>query len=159
MIKANKYRTVSCGELREENIGQQVRVAGWVENIRDHGGVMFLDIRDQYGVTQVVVHDDSMLEGVNRECSVTISGKVVKRDDDTVNNKIATGTVEVVAESLTVLGKCKNNLPFEVVTSTSVNEDARMRYRFLDLRNPKVHNNILLRSQVITHLRNKMNAS
>ncbi len=156
-MKANIYRSVTCGDLRETNIGEEARLAGWVENIRDHGGVMFLDIRDQYGVTQVVVHDDSMLEGVNRECSVTISGKVVKRDDDTVNNKIATGTVEVVAESLTVLGKCKNNLPFEVVTSTSVNEDARMRYRFLDLRNPKVHNNILLRSQVITHLRNKMN--
>ncbi|MBQ6498672.1 MAG: aspartate--tRNA ligase [Ruminococcus sp.] len=156
-MKANIYRSVTCGDLRETNIGEEARLAGWVENIRDHGGVMFLDNRDQYGVTQVVVHDDSMLEGVNRECSVTISGKVVKRDDDTVNNKIATGTVEVVAESLTVLGKCKNNLPFEVVTSTSVNEDARMRYRFLDLRNPKVHNNILLRSQVITHLRNKMN--
>jgi aspartyl-tRNA synthetase len=156
-MKANIYRSVTCGDLRETNIGEEARLAGWVENIRDHGGVMFLDIRDQYGVTQVVVHDDSMLEGVNRECSVTISGKVVKRDDDTVNNKIATGTVEVVAESLTVLGKCKNNLPFEVVTSTSVNEDARMRYRFLGLRNPKVHNNILLRSQVITHLRNKMN--
>ena len=156
-MKANIYRSVTCGDLRETNIGEEARLAGWVENIRDHGGVMFLDIRDQYGVTQVVVHDDSMIEGVNRECSVTISGKVVKRDDDTVNNKIATGTVEVVAESLTVLGKCKNNLPFEVVTSTSVNEDARMRYRFLDLRNPKVHNNILLRSQVITHLRNKMN--
>ena len=156
-MKANIYRSVTCGDLRETNIGEEARLAGWVENIRDHGGVMFLDIRDQYGVTQVVVHDDSMLEGVNRECSVTISGKVVKRDDDTVNNKIATGTVEVVAESLTVLGKCKNNLPFDVVTSTSVNEDARMRYRFLDLRNPKVHNNILLRSQVITHLRNKMN--
>ena len=142
-MKANIYRSVSCGDLREEHIGEEVRLAGWVENIRDHGGVMFLDIRDQYGVTQVVVHDDSLLEGVNRECSVTISGKVIKRDEETVNNKIATGTVEVAAETLTILGKCKNNLPFEVVSSTASNEDVRLRYRFLDLRNPKVHNRIL----------------
>ena len=152
-MQANIYRSVTCGDLREEHIGQEVRLAGWVENIRDHGGVMFLDIRDEYGVTQVVVHDDSMLADVNRECTVTISGKVVKRDEDTINKKIATGMVEVVAETLTVLGKCKNNLPFEVVSSTATNEDTRLRYRFLDLRNPKVHNNILLRSQVISFLR------
>ena len=83
MIKANEYRTVTCGELRESNIGQQVRVAGWVENIRDHGGVMFLDIRDQYGVLQVVVHNDELLKNINKECTVTLSGEVVKRDDDT----------------------------------------------------------------------------
>ena len=156
MMKANIYRSVSCGDIRESYIGQEVRLAGWVENIRDHGGVMFLDIRDQYGVTQVVVHDDILLDGVNRECTVTVAGKVVKRDEDTVNKKIATGTVEVVADTLTVLGRCKNNLPFEVVTSTSVSEDVRLKYRFLDLRNPKVHNNILLRSQVIAFLRAKM---
>ena len=155
-MKANIYRSVSCGDIREEHIGQEVRLAGWVENIRDHGGVMFLDIRDQYGVTQVVVHDDSLLEGVNRECTVTISGKVVKRDEETINNKIATGTVEVAAESLTILGRCVNNLPFEVVSSTATNEDVRLKYRFLDLRNPKVHNKILLRSQVISFLRAKM---
>ena len=155
-MQANIYRSVTCGDLREEHIGQEVRIAGWVENIRDHGGVMFLDIRDEYGVTQVVVHDDSMLADVNRECTVTISGKVVKRDEDTINQKIATGMVEIVAETLTVLGKCKNNLPFEVVSSTATNEDTRLRYRFLDLRNPKVHNNILLRSQVISFLRQKM---
>ena len=155
-MQANIYRSVTCGDLREEHIGQEVRLAGWVENIRDHGGVMFLDIRDEYGVTQVVVHDDSMLADVNRECTVTISGKAVKRDEDTINKKIATGMVEVVAETLTVLGKCKNNLPFEVVSSTATNEDTRLRYRFLDLRNPKVHNNILLRSQVISFLRQKM---
>ena len=155
-MQANIYRSVTCGDLREEHIGQEVRIAGWVENIRDHGGVMFLDIRDEYGVTQVVVHDDNMLKDVNRECTVTVSGKVVKRDEDTINKKIATGMVEVVAETLTVLGKCKNNLPFEVVSSTATNEDTRLRYRFLDLRNPKVHHNILLRSQVISFLRQKM---
>ena len=156
MTKANIYRTVNCGELREENIGQQVRVAGWVENIRDHGGVMFLDIRDQYGVLQVVVHDDYLLKGINKECTVTLSGKVVKRDEDTINEKIATGLIEVHTEDIKVLGKCKNNLPFEVATSTNTNEEVRLKYRFLDLRNPKVHNNILMRSNVIAYLRRQM---
>ena len=156
MIKANIYRTVSCGELREENIGQQVKVAGWVENIRDHGGVMFLDIRDEYGVLQVVVHDDELLKNINKECTVTLSGEVVKRDEDTINKKIATGFVEVHTDDIKVLGKCKNALPFEVATSTNTSEDVRLKYRYLDLRNPKVHNNILLRSKVISFLRSKM---
>ena len=155
-MKENLYRSLTCGDIREEHIGQQLKLCGWVENIRDHGGVMFLDLRDQYGVTQVVVHDDSLLKGVNRECTVTVSGKVVLRDEDTINKKIATGTVELHADTLTVLGKCKNNLPFEVVTSKETNEDIRLKYRFLDLRNPKVHNNIVLRSQVISYLREKM---
>ena len=157
MIKANQYRTVTCGELREENIGQEVRVAGWVENIRDHGGVMFLDIRDQYGVLQVVVHNDELLKGINKECTVTLSGKVVKRDEETINSKIATGYVEVHTDDITVLGKCKNALPFEVATSTNTSEEVRLKYRFLDLRNQKVHNNIMLRSPIITFLRAKMN--
>ena len=157
MIKANQYRTVSCGELREENIGQEVRIAGWVENIRDHGGVMFLDIRDQYGVVQVVVHNDELLKDINKECTVTLSGKVVKRDEDTINSKIATGFVEVHTEDIKVLGKCKNVLPFEVATSTNTSEEVRLKYRFLDLRNQKVHNNIMLRSQIISFLRSKMN--
>lgn len=157
MIKANQYRTVTCGELREENIGQEVRVAGWVENIRDHGGVMFLDIRDQYGVLQVVVHNDELLKGINKECTVTLSGKVVKRDEETINSKIATYYVEVHTDDITVLGKCKNALPFEVATSTNTSEEVRLKYRFLDLRNQKVHNNIMLRSQIITFLRAKMN--
>ena len=156
MIKANEYRTVTCGELREENIGQQVRVAGWVENIRDHGGVMFLDIRDEYGVLQVVVHDDALLKNINKECTVTLSGEVVKRDEETINKKIATGYVEVHTEDIKVLGKCKNVLPFEVATSTNTGEDVRLKYRFLDLRNPKVHENILFRSRVVAFLRQKM---
>lgn len=156
MRKENKYRTHYCGELRESDIGQSVRVAGWVENIRDHGGVMFLDIRDHYGVVQVVVHDDKLLEGINKECSVTVSGTVTKRDEDTVNPKIATGTVEIHSEDITVLGKAPQNLPFEVQTSTEVKEDVRLRYRFLDLRNRKVHNNIVMRSQLIAFLRQKM---
>ena len=158
MIMENIYRTVNCGQLREENIGQEVKVAGWVENIRDHGGVMFLDIRDEYGVLQVVVHDDNLLKNINRECTVTLSGKVVKRDDDTINPKIATGYVEVHTEDIKVLGKCKNELPFEVASSKNTNEDVRLRYRFLDLRNPKVHNNMLLRSKVVSFMREKMNS-
>ena len=131
-------------------------MAGWVENIRDHGGVMFLDIRDEYGVLQVVVHDDNLLKNINKECTVTLSGEVVKRDEETINKKIATGYVEVHTEDITVLGKCKNALPFEVGTSTNTGEDVRLKYRFLDLRNPKVHNNILFRSKVVAFLRQKM---
>lgn len=156
MIKENEYRTHLCGDLRESDIGRKVRVSGWVETIRDHGGVMFIDVRDQYGVVQVVVHDDSLLKEVNKECTVMVSGEVVKRDEETINPKIATGTVEIVTKELRVLGKCKNNLPFEVLTSTDTKEDIRLKYRFLDLRNPKVHNNILFRSQVIAFLRSKM---
>ncbi len=156
MMRENKYRTHYCGELRESDIGKNVRVAGWVENIRDHGGVMFLDIRDHYGVVQVVVHDDKLLENINKECTVTVSGTVTKRDEDTINPKIATGTVEVHSEDITVLGKSMTNLPFEIATSTEVKEDVRLRYRFLDLRNKKVHNHIVMRSELISFLRSKM---
>ena len=156
MLRENCYRTLYCGDLRENHIGQTVRVAGWLENIRDHGGVMFLDIRDQYGVVQVVIHDESMLKGLNKECSLTVSGSVVKRDEETYNPKIATGTVEIVADTLTVLGKAPVALPFEIATSKETKEEVRLKYRFLDLRNKKVHDNIVLRSQVISFLRNKM---
>ena len=151
------YRDLTMKEISEQQIGQTLQVAGWVENIRDHGGVMFLDIRDQYGVLQVVVHNDELLKGINKECTVTLSGKVVKRDEETINSKIATGYVEVHTDDITVLGKCKNALPFEVATSTNTSEEVRLKYRFLDLRNQKVHNNIMLRSQIITFLRAKMN--
>lgn len=156
MTTSNQYRTHLCGELRESHIGSSVRVAGWVENIRDHGGVMFLDVRDQYGVVQVVVHNEDLLKNVNKECTVSVAGEVVKRDEDTINSKIATGTVEITTKELTVLGKCRNSLPFEVASSTETKEDVRLKYRFLDLRNKKVHNNILLRSQIVSFLRSKM---
>ncbi len=156
MLRENTYRTHFCGELRESDIGKTVRVAGWVENIRDHGGVMFLDIRDHYGVVQVVVHDDRLLANINKECTVTVSGSVTKRDEDTVNPKIATGTVEIHSENITVLGKALSNLPFEIQTSTDVKEDVRLKYRFLDLRNKKVHQNIVMRAELISFLRQKM---
>ena len=156
MICENQYRTKACGEVTEADIGKEVRVAGWVENIRDHGGVQFLDVRDQYGVVQVVVHNEALLKDVNRECAITACGPVVLRDADTINPKIATGTVEIVSNELEVLGKCRAVLPFDVGTSRETKADVRLKYRYLDLRNPKVHKNIVLRSEVISFLRKEM---
>ena len=153
---ANRYRTQLCGEVSEQQIGSEIRVAGWVENIRDHGGIKFLDLRDQSGVVQIVVYDDDLLKNVNRECSLTAGGTVVLRDEDTVNPKIPTGTVEVKVRELTVLGEVLEPLPFEVPLSRETKEDVRLKYRFLDLRNPKVQKNILLRSEVIAFLRRRM---
>ena len=99
----NIYRDTTLNNVSEQDIGKELKVAGWVENIRDHGGVMFLDIRDQYDVLQVVVHNDELLKGINKECTVTLSGKVVKRDEETINSKIATGYVEVHTDDITVL--------------------------------------------------------
>ena len=156
MICVNQYRTHLCGEVSEQDIGSEVRVAGWVENIRDHGGVKFLDLRDHYGVVQIVVYDNNLLDNVTKECTITAAGTVVLRDEDTVNPKINTGTVEVKVSALTVLGKTLTGLPFEVDLSKETKEDVRLKYRFLDLRNPKVHQNIVLRSQLISFLRGKM---
>ena len=156
MRTENQYRTHRTVDLGEQHIGQTVRVAGWVANIRDHGGVMFLDLRDHYGEVQVVVHDEKLLEEVHKECSVSVSGEVIRRDADTVNEKIATGTIEVAAQTITVLGKAPQMLPFEVQTSRETKEDVRLTYRFLDLRNPKVHQNMVMRSAVIAYLREKM---
>ena len=157
MVAVNEYRTHACGELGEQDIGSEVRVAGWVENIRDHGGILFLDLRDQTGTLQIVLKDEKMMKGVARESVVSISGAVVQRDEETYNPKIATGTIEVKAETLAVLGRAQANLPFEVALSKEVREDVRLQYRFLDLRNKKVHDNIVFRSNVISFLRNKMN--
>lgn len=156
MAYSNPYRTHTCAEISEKLIDQTVRLAGWVENIRDHGGVLFVDLRDHYTVVQVVIHDEALLAGVNKECTVSVAGKVLMRDASTYNPKIPTGTVEVEATELTVLGTCKNNLPFDVMTSTNTREDVRLAYRFLDLRNPKVHDRMVFRSEVIRHLRETM---
>ena len=152
----NPYRTHICTAIGESLLDKKVRVAGWVENIRDHGGVLFVDLRDHYGVVQVVVYDESLLDGVNKESAISVTGTVVGRSADTYNDKIATGTVEIKADALTVLGKCRGNLPFEVTASPEVKEDVRLKYRFLDLRNKKVHQNMVLRAQIISHLRQKM---
>ena len=156
MSFVNRYRTQLCGEVSEKEIGKEIRVAGWVENIRDHGGIKFLDIRDQSGVVQIVVHDDALLDGVSRECTLTAAGTVVLRGEETINPKIPTGTVEVRVKELAVLGGVLQPLPFEVALSRETKEDVRLKYRFLDLRNPKVHKNIVLRSRVLSFLRRKM---
>ena len=150
------YRTVTLEEIREDKIGQNVKVAGWVENIRDHGGVSFVDLRDQYGVIQVVMRDTSLLEGLTREDCVSIEGPVEQRSEDTYNPKIPSGTVEVEAKSVEVLGKVYRQLPFEIMTSKETREDVRLKYRYLDLRNEKVKSNMIFRSQVISFLRQKM---
>ena len=156
MIYENEYRTHDCGQLRESDIGKNVRLSGWVENIRDHGGILFIDLRDETGITQIVIKDEKMLENVTRESTVRVIGEVLRRDEETYNNKIETGTIEVKAETLDILGRAKPNLPFEVVSSKETREDVRLSYRFLDLRNKKVHDNIVFRSQVISYLREKM---
>ncbi|MGD9568973.1 MAG: aspartate--tRNA ligase [Sedimentibacter sp.] len=156
MQRVNEYRTHTCGEIRESDIGKTVRVAGWFENVRDHGGVKFINLRDHYGVVQVVVEDESQVAGITKESTVSVLGKVIMRDEDTINEKLETGTVEVEAETIIVLGKTKAPLPFEITTSKETKEDLRLKYRYLDLRNKEVHKNIVFRSQVISHLRNKM---
>ena len=155
-MKANKYRTHMCGLLTEADKDTVVRVSGFVENIRDHGGVLFLDMRDSSGVLQVVSNDDSIFEGITRESSIMVEGVIRKRDADDYNEKIATGTIELLVQKLEVLNKSKNVLPFEVITSREVAEDVRLKYRYLDLRNPKVKKNVIFRSQVIDYLREIM---
>jgi aspartyl-tRNA synthetase len=149
-------RTHNCNELRTGHIGTKATLAGWVDTIRDHGGVKFLDLRDQSGVTQVVFHDDSMLGGVNRETVIAVVGTVEPRDDYNINPKLDTGMIDLRAESITVLGPSKSVLPFEIRESTATREEVRLKYRFLDLRNPDVRRNIVLRAQVISFLRRRM---
>jgi len=149
-------RTHTCNELRTEDIGKTVRLAGWVDTIRDHGGVKFIDLRDHYGETQIVFHDEKMLEGVNREAVIAVTGKVLERDEETVNPKLDTGLVEVHVDEMTVLGGCKNMLPFDVRDSKATREDVRLKYRYVDLRNPEIHGNIVLRAKVLSYLRRKM---
>lgn len=153
---SKEYRTHKCGILSEAEIGKEVRVAGFVENIRDHGGVIFMDVRDMSGVIQVVSNDDSIFEGITRESSITVLGTIRKRSEDDYNSRISTGTIELLVRELKVLGKAKNVLPFEIMTSHEVSEDVRLKYRYLDLRNAKVKENIIFRTKVIDYLRKIM---
>ena len=155
-MKANMYRDVYLKDITEEQIGQTLKVSGWVENIRDHGGVSFIDLRDMYGVLQVVLRDTSLLTGIVKEDCVSITGLIEKRDEETYNPKITTGTIELEAKTIQILGKVYKPLPFEVMTSKEIREDLRLKYRYLDLRNQKVKGNIVFRSQVISFLRQKM---
>ena len=155
---ANIYRDYYCGLVTEKEIDKEIKLAGWIENIRDHGGVIFVDMRDETGTIQLVSNDDSIFEGLTRESSVTITGLVRKRAEDDYNNRIKTGTIEILVKKLEVLGKAPNELPFEIMTSKEVSEDVRLKYRYLDLRNEKVHSNIVLRSKILKFLRNKMDS-
>lgn len=156
MKTANIYRNRLLSEISEQDIGSTLKVAGWVENIRDHGGVSFIDLRDMYGVLQVVMRNTDLLDGISKEDCVSIEGIMEKRDEETYNPKIPTGTIELEAQSVTILGKVRKQLPFEIMTSKEVREDVRLKYRYLDLRNKKVKDNMIFRSQVIYYLRQKM---
>ena len=156
----NEYRTHNCNEISLEDVGKEVRIAGWVETIRDFGGLVFLDIRDMYGVTQVVTsgktEDVDFASHIPIESTVTVFGKVRKRDEETINTKIKTGLVEIRIEEIKILGKRTKNLPFEVNEDQEVREDLRLQYRFLDLRSEKLKNNLRLRASVIQFLRSQM---
>ena len=156
MTVRNQYRDITIREISERHIGETLRAAGWIENIRDHGGVSFLDLRDMYGVLQVVIRRTDLLKGLTKETCVSILGLVEKRDEETYNPKIPTGTIELEARQITVLGKVYQQLPFEVMTSRETREDIRLKYRYLDMRNSRVRDNILFRSRVISFLRRKM---
>ena len=155
-MKANKYRTNTCGELTISDLGKKVVLSGFVNTIRDHGGVMFLDLRDHAGITQVVVHDESMLEGVSKETVVKITGEVIKRDEETINSKLTTGEIEIKTESLEILSPKAKTLPFEIDGINEVNEEVRLKYRYLDMRSKKISRNMKLRSDVLHFIRNKM---
>lgn len=155
-----EFRTVRCDEITLEDVGKEVRIAGFVETIRDLGGVVFLDIRDMYGITQAVTSADSqdvdLASHIPIESTVTILGKVRKRSEDTINPKLKTGLVEVFIEDIEILGKRTRNLPFEVNKDQEVREDLRLKYRYLDIRGEKLKNNLILRAKVIQYLRNQM---
>ena len=152
----NIYRDMTLENLDESYIGKELKVAGWVENIRDHGGVSFIDLRDMYGVLQVVIRDTELLKGIKKEESISVEGLMEQRDEETYNPKIESGTIELEAHKITTLGQVYTQLPFEIQTSKEVREDVRLKYRYLDLRNEKVKDNILFRSKVIAYLRQKM---
>ena len=154
----NEYRTHNCGELRITDVGKTVKVAGWIQKIRNLGGMTFIDLRDQFGITQIIVSDNEELkkqtEELVTECVISVEGTVLERSNK--NTKIPTGEIELGAEKIELLGKCKNVLPFEINTDQEVREDLRLEYRFLDLRNQKLHDTILLRSKVLKALRDRM---
>ena len=156
MQLSKTYRDMTLDKISEQLIGEEIRVAGWVENIRDHGGVSFIDLRDMYGVLQVVLRDTTLLEGIQKEECISIQGIIEHRDEETYNTKIATGTIELEAHSIEILGRVRSQLPFEIMTSKETREEVRLKYRYLDLRNKKVKDNIIFRSQVIAYMRQKM---
>ena len=154
MMKANIYRTNNCGELRINDVGKRVIISGWINTIRKLGGIAFLTLRDNFGITQIILRDEKMLEGLNKESVVKIEGKVVERESK--NLKMPTGEIEVEAESISLLGKCQNALPFEISEAPETKEELRLKYRFLDLRNPQLHERILKRAKILQFVRNRL---
>ena len=152
----NKYRTHLLEDINETLAGQDVIVSGWVENIRDHGGVLFLDLRDETSTLQTVSNDDDLFKGIAKESVVKLTGKIRKREEGTENDRISTGNVEMVVDSLEILGSCVHELPFEIMTSKQTKDDVRLKYRYLDMRNEAVKKNMVLRSDILHFLRNKM---
>lgn len=159
-MKSNMYRTHTCNDISLEDVGKKVRIAGFVETIRDFGGLVFLDIRDMYGITQVVtssdVNDVDFASHIPIESSVTVYGEVKKRDEETINPKLKTGLVEIRIEDIEILGKRTKHLPFSINSNQDVREDLRLQYRFLDLRNNRLKDNLILRAKVIQFLRQEM---
>ena len=155
------YRDHNCGELNVKNVGEVVKIAGWVQKIRNLGKMKFIDLRDEFGITQIVISDEKedlkeILNQIVTECVISVKGKVLERSNK--NTKIPTGEIEIEAEEIELLGKCKNVLPFEINSENigEVREDLRLEYRFLDLRNEKIHKNILLRSKILKTIRRRM---
>ena len=155
-MKTNRYRTIMISDITNDMVGKTIVVSGWVQNIRDHGGVLFLDLRDTSGVLQTVSNDDSMFKGLAKESVIRLEGTLRKRSVDTINEKIKSGEVELLVSKLDMLGESLHELPFEIRESKSVSEEIRLKYRYLDMRNEKVKDNILLRSEILHYLRNKM---
>ncbi len=153
-MKANIYRTNNCGELRLSDAGKTVRISGWINTIRKLGGITFLTLRDNFGITQVIIRDDKLLEGLSKESVVKVEGKVVERESK--NLKMPTGEIEVEAENILLLGKCQNALPFEINEAPETKEELRLKYRFLDLRNPQLHERILKRAKILQFVRNRL---
>ena len=156
MIYENEYRSEYCGEVSQEYVGRKIKVAGWVENIRDHGGVTFVDLRDHYGNVQIVINDAEMVKDISKESVISVCGEVLRRTEENINPKLKTGHIEIKCEKLNVLSKPHVLLPFEITSSTDTKEELRLKYRFLDLRNKEVHNKIQLRSEILHFLRTKM---
>ena len=152
----NIYRNVYCGEVTKEYVGKEIRLAGWVSSIRNLGSLVFIVLRDETGIVQLISNDSTIKENINKESTVTVTGIVKARTPDMVNQNMKTGEIEVEINTIEVLGACTNVLPFEINKSKESFEDTRLKYRYLDLRNPSVHDNIVFRSKVIDHIRNTM---
>lgn len=155
-MEENIYRSVYCGKVDRSYIGKEVRVCGWVNSIRNLGSLLFITLRDETGIVQLISEESDKFINLTRESTVTVSGTVRKRDDDMINKNMATGEIEIVINTLDILGLCENVLPFEISRSKESLEDTRLKYRYLDLRNESVHNNILFRSKVIDFIRETM---